>query len=334
MTMTMNRRRFGQLVGAGVAGAVAMPSIVFGQAAREIRLAHHVSAESEQHLAAENFAAKVAEYSQGSLKVTVLPAAQMGGQREIIESVSLGVLEMGYGEGGIYSSYVPQFGIIALPYLYKDFAHWERTVDGQVGQSLAQNLEQAGGIKLLNWMTAGYRNSFMRDKAINTPADFAGVKMRLPEAPVFLRTFSQLGATPTPVPAPDMYTALQTGLVDGMEGTLETGYTFKIYEVTKHLSMTRHILNDGSLAINAGFFAELTPAEQEALTKAGAEAATEQRAAHFERNDAWAKRLTDESELVINEPDLAPFMEVLLPVQDEFAAEAQATDLLAQIRAA
>lgn len=330
----MNRRQFGALLGAGVIGSLAMPAIVRGQSPREIRLAHHVSLESEQQLTAEAFAAKVADYSQGRLKVTTLPAAQMGGQREIIESVSLGVLEMGYGEGGIYSAYVPQFGIIALPYLYSDFDHWQRVVDGPVGAGLAQSLEQNGNIRLLNWMTAGYRNTFLRGRPIEKPADFQGIKIRLPEAPVFVRTFSHLGASPTPIPAPEMYTALQTGVVDAMEGSLEVGFTYKIFEVTKYLSMTKHILNDGSFAINSGFFNGLSAPDQEALTRAGAEAATEQRAKHFERQQGWADRLVAESALTVNEPDLAPFQEALAPVQDEFAAQSQATELLAQIRAA
>lgn len=332
--INLSRRRFNTMLGAGVVGSLAMPSLVRAQSGREIRLAHHVSAESEQQLTADDFAAKVAEYSGGSLRVTVLPAAQMGGQREIIESVSLGVLEMGYGEGGIYSAYVPQFGIIALPYLYSDFDHWQRVVDGPVGTGLAASLEQNGNIKLLNWLTGGYRNTFLRSKPVETPADFVGVKIRLPEAPVFVRTFSHLGAMPTPIPAPEMYTALQTGVVDAMEGSLEVGFTYKIYEVTSYLSMTRHILNDGSFAINADFFNGLTAEEQEALIRAGSESAVSQRAQHFERQQGWADRLTSESALVVNEPDLAPFQEALAPVQDAFAAESQATDLLAQIRAA
>ena len=330
----ITRRQFSGLLGAGFVGGLAMPSIVRGQSATEIRLAHHVSIESEQQLTADVFAAKVAQYSEGRLNVTILPAAQMGGQREIIESVSLGVLEMGYGEGGIYSAYVPQFGIIALPYLYSDFDHWQRVVDGPVGTSLAQSLEQNGNMKLLNWLTAGYRNTFLRSRPIEQPADFESIKIRLPEAPVFVRTFSQLGATPTPIPAPEMYTALQTGVVDAMEGSLEVGYTYKIFEVTQYLSMTRHILNDGSFAINLDFFTGLSSEDPDALVRAGAESAVDQRAQHFERQQGWADRLTSESELAVNEPDLVPFQEALAPVQDEFAAEAQATDLLAQIRAA
>src|SRR5688572_8304414 len=128
-----NRRQFGQFLGgAAFVGTLASPFVARAQAAKTIRLAHHVTTQSEQQVAAEDFAAKVREYSGGSLEVQILPAAQMGGQREIIESVQIGTLEMGYGESGLYANYLPQFGVIALPYLYRDFAHWEQVVDGDV----------------------------------------------------------------------------------------------------------------------------------------------------------------------------------------------------------
>ncbi|MDV3253768.1 TRAP transporter substrate-binding protein [Devosia sp. BK] len=330
----LNRRQFALMSGASVATSIFMPAIARAQAPKAIRLAHHLQLESEQHIAAEAFATKVNDYSDGALEVTVLPAGQMGGQREIVESISLGLLEMGYGESGIYSSYVSQFGILALPYMYKDFDQWQRVVDGPVGQDLAAKLQAAGNIKIVNTLMAGYRSTFLRTRPIKTPEDFDGVKIRLPEAPAFVKTFAALGASPTPIPAPEMYSALQTGVVDAMEGSLETGFTYKIYEVCKYLSLTRHILNDGSFIINNDFLNGLTVEEQDAISRAGADVALEQRASHFDRTATWLKRLGEEGGITINEPNLVPFQQKLAALQEEFAAEAGATELLAQIRAA
>ncbi len=331
--MGMDRRRFATLA-AGATAAVSMPRLARAQAKRTLRLGHHVTTQSEQHAAAEMMAKKLAEYSNGSLDLQILPAAQMGGQREIIESASLGTLDMGYGESGLYANYVPQFGIIALPYLYRDFAHWEKVVDGPIGAELAAALEKGPGLKILNWMTAGYRNTFLRTKPIAQPGDFAGVKIRLPEAPVFVRTFKALGAQPTPIPAPEMYTALQTGVVDAMEGSNEVAYTFKIFEVTKYMSRTQHILLDGSFVIGASAFAGLDAGQQAALGKAAAEAATWQRQQHFARAKDWMDKLTAAGTLTVNDPDLPAFAKTLGALQDDFAAAAKATDLLAKIRAA
>jgi tripartite ATP-independent transporter DctP family solute receptor len=316
----------------GAATLLAAPAVQ-AQRTRTIRLAHHVTTQSEQHAAAELFARRVGELSGNALAVQILPAAQMGGQREIIESVSLGTLEMGYGESGLYANYTPPFGIIALPYLYRDFAHFERTVEGPVGAQLARDLEARAGIRVMNWMTAGYRNTFLRTKAIRTPADFRGVKIRLPEAPVFVRTFAALGAQPTPIPAPEMYSALQTGVVDAMEGSAEVGFTFRIHEVTRFLSLTRHILLDGSFAMNAGFFGGLPQPQQQAVSQAAIEAGKWQRAQHFEREKMWLDRLAAAGTLQTNEVELAPFIQALGPLQDEFAGAARGADLLRQIRA-
>ena len=329
----ISRRSFGRYAAGGVLAGSGAPAVL-AQAPKTVRLAHHVTTQSEQHAAAETFGKKLEEYTSGALKLQILPAAQMGGQREIIESVQLGTLDMGYGESGLYANYLPAFSIVALPYLYKDFGHWTRVVDGEVGQTLARQLEQKAQIRLVNWMTAGYRDTFLRTKPITNPADFRGVKIRLPEAPVFVRSFSTLGAQPTPIPAPEMYSALQTGVVDAMEGSPEVAFTFKIFEVTKFFSRTRHILLDGSFAINAGFLGGLPKSQQEALLKAAQEAAVAQRAAHFDREKMWIEKLRGAGTLTLNDADLPAFAQALGPLQDDFAKSAGASDLLAKARAA
>jgi tripartite ATP-independent transporter DctP family solute receptor len=319
------------LAGAAIAGA---PWVARAQSPRVIRVAHHVSLQSEQHKAAETFGRLLKEYSKGAIEVRVLPAAQAGGQREIIESVSLGTLEMGYGESGLYANYLSRFGVIALPYLYRDFAHWEKVVDGAIGRGLAEQLRQTAGLRIVNWMTAGYRDTYLRAKPIRTPDDFARVKIRLPEAPLFVKTFQALGAQPTPIPAPEMYSALQTGVVDAMEGSPEVGFTFKIHEVTRYLSRTRHILLDGSFVINNKLYDSLPADQREAIDRAAREAATAQRKEHFEREASWMERFRKESKLEINDVNLQAFADKLTPLHNEFATAAKAVDVVAAIKAA
>jgi len=211
-----------------------------------LRLAHHLPESSEQHTAATRFADLVNERSGGSITVEVLPGGQMGGQREIIESVQLGTVEMGYGESGLYANYVPAFGVLTLPYLYNDPQHWQRVVTGEIGNELIGQLEDKTGLVVLNWIQGGYRDTYTTDRIIESPADFEGMKIRVPESPVFIETFRALGAQPTPIPSPEIYTAMQTGVVEAMEGTPEVGFIQRIYEVAGHLNKTRHIFFDGS----------------------------------------------------------------------------------------
>ena len=322
-------RRIGQFAAAGTLSA---PWLHLHAQTKVIKVAHHLSLQSEQHKTAEHFGELVQKYSGGSLSVRILPSAQAGGQREAVESVSLGALEMAYGESGIYSNSVPRFGVIALPYMYRDFKHWEAVVDGPIGQGLAGELQKTSGLRILNWMVSGFRDTYLRNKIIRTPADFAGVKIRLPEAPVFVRTFAALGALPTPIPAPEMYSALQTGVVDAMEGSPETAFTFKIFEVAQHLSRTRHILLDGSFVMNNKFYEALSRDQQQAVDRAARESGLEQRRGHFEREAGWMEKLKAGGKLTINDVDLPAFAAKLAPVQGTFAAAAKATDIVAKIK--
>ncbi|MEC5293255.1 TRAP transporter substrate-binding protein [Aurantimonas sp. C2-6-R+9] len=317
-------------------GATALAASGFRPAhaqSKTIRIAHHVSIESDQQRAAERFRDLVGEYTNDAIQVEILPSAQMGGQREIIESVSLGTLEMGYGESGLYSNYASEFGVLALPYLYRDLDHWQTVVTGDVGRSLSDKLAGAAGMRIVNWINGGYRQTFLRSKAIEKPEDFEGVKIRVPESPVFVKTFAALGASPTPIPAPEIYTSLQTGVVDAMEGSPETGYTYKIFEVADYLSLTNHILLDGSYVINQAFLDSLSDEERDAVMRAASEAGDAQRAGWTKVNADWLTKL-GEVGLKVNEVDTAPFQKVLGPLQDSFAEEAGATEYLKQIRAA
>ena len=321
------------LAAAGAAAAAPW-AVARAQGAKVIRLAHHTSLQSEQHKTAERFAELVAQYSKGALSVRVLPAAQAGGQREVIESVSLGALEMAYGESGLYANYVPRMGMVGLPYMYRDLAHWAKVVDGPVGQGLAEELRKASGLRVMQWMIGGYRDTYTRSKAIRKPEDFAGMKLRLPEAPAFVRSFRALGATPTPIPAPEVYSALQTGVVDGMEGTNELAYTFKIFEVTKFMSRTRHMILDGSFAISDSFFNALPKDQQAVVERALREATAQQRKEHVEREALWFGKLKNETKIEINEVDTAAFAAKLAPLHTEFANTAKAADILAAIKKA
>ncbi len=309
-----------------------MLAVPFGgvMAETKISFAHHLPTESEQHLAAERFRDLASEYSDGNLKIEILPAGQMGGQREIIESVELGTLEMGYGESGLYANYVPEFGLLTLPFLYRDVGHWNDVVQGEIGDNLIAQLVDTSGVRPLNWILGGYRDTYLAEDVIETPEDFENLKIRVPESPVFVGTFSTLGAQPTPVPMPEVYTAMQTGLVDAMEGTPEVGYTFRIFEVAESLSKTRHILFDGSFAINESFYNNLSDSDREAVTRAAIEAAEMQRNEWPEREASWFEKLEEEG-IAINEVNQAPFQEASASFREEFAANINAIELLNSI---
>ena len=298
-----------------------------------LRLAHHLPETSQQHVAATRFADMVEERSEGEITVEVLPGGQMGGQREIIESVQIGTLEMGYGESGLYSNYVPAFGLLMLPYLYDDPGHWRDVVTGEIGDDLNQRLEEATGLVVLNWIQGGYRDTYTTDRVIKTPDDFQGLAIRVPESPVFVETFRALGAQPTPIPSPEIYTAMQTGVVQAMEGTPEVGYIQRIYEVANHLNKTRHIFFDGSFVTSRQFLDSLSEENRKIVTEAALEVAEMQRQEWAGLDEEWFAKL-EEGGIQIHEVDQAPFRDALTDFQDRFAEQNDATDILERIRAA
>ncbi|WP_413203357.1 TRAP transporter substrate-binding protein [Rhodospirillum sp. A1_3_36] len=325
--MKITRRSLGLLA---LSAGLALSGVA--QAKTVIHLAHHLPETSEQHLAATRMAELVKERSHGELEMQVLPSGQVGGQREIIEGVQMGTIEMGYGESGLYANYVPAFGILTLPYLYTGPAHWAKVVEGDIGSSLVKELEDKTGLVVLNWIQAGYRDTYTVDKKIEKPEDFAGLKIRVPESPVFVETFSALKAEPTPIPSPEIYTAMQTGVVSAMEGTPEVGYIQRMYEVAKHLNKTRHILFDGSFVTSRTFLDSLSEENRKIILDAAKEVAALQRKETGEREAAWFEKLSAAG-MEIHEVDAAPFRAVLTPLQDRFAKDAGATEILADIRA-
>lgn len=296
-----------------------------------LRLAHHLPDTSEQHIAATRLAELIAERTGGEITVEILPGGQMGGQREIIESVQLGTLDMGYGESGLYANYVPAFGILTLPYLYNDPQHWQDVVLGDIGSGLSQQLQDQTGLVILNWIQAGYRDTYTTDLVITSPEDFQGLKIRVPESPVFVETFRTLGAQPTPIPSPEIYTAMQTGVVQAMEGTPEVGFIQRIYEVAGHLNKTRHIFFDGSFVTSGRFLDGLSDEHRQIVTEAAQEVAQMQRDEWAGREADWFTQLAGQG-IEIHEIDPQPFRDALSELQDRFAAQSNAAEVLQGIR--
>ena len=297
-----------------------------------LTFAHHLPPTTLQHQAAEKFAELVKEKSDGQVIVNLAPSGQLGGQREVIEAVKLGSIEMGYGESGMFSGYITEFGVLALPFLFRDLDHYHAMADGEIGKALADKLQQKTGLQILNWVDGGIRDTYLVKGPVNSVADFNGIKIRTPESRVFVATFRALGANPTPVPAPEMYSALQSGVVDAMEGTAETGWAFKIYEVAKHCSETRHINTDLSMTINSDYLKGLPQDIQQILIEAAQESAVWQRNAWAENVGTFKKQLMDEG-VTFNQVNLDEFREAVKPLYKDFLKDMpEAQELVEKIR--
>jgi len=296
-----------------------------------ITLAHHLPTSTMLHKAAERFAALVAEKTDGNVTVDISPGAQLGSNREILEQVKLGGVEMTLGESAIYVEYVPEFGLLSLPFVFEGLEHYHAAFKGEMGRILEDKLLAASGVRILAWMDAGIRDVYSNRKIQSVP-EFDGLKIRTPTSPVFLDTFKALGANPTPIPSNEIYSSLQSGVVDAMEGTVEIGWTFKIHEVTKYCTETHHILIDESFAINDDFFNSLPKEYQEALLTAAQEAGEWEMASWGDAVAEFKDKLVNEGGITFLPIDLDACKEAVKPVYTKFRSNVPGADqLMAEI---
>ena len=205
-----------------------------------------------------------------------------------LEAISRGNLEMSIASAQELAEFFPEFGIFAAGYLHRDAEHQKKVFAADLFKPFKQMTEDKLGVKLLSVMYLGRRQLNLRtDKKINTPEDLAGVKLRMPGADAWMFLGRALGANPTPVAFTEIYTALQTGAVDGQDNPLPTVRDAKFYEVTKQVVLTSHLVDLNYLTISKKLFDRLTPQQQ----------ATVQKAADDACESARQKQLTLEREL-------------------------------------
>lgn len=257
----------------------------------EWTLASHIAEESVQVRSFNRFAKSVAEKSGGRMLIHVSPGAQLGGQREIVESVNLGAIEMGMGESGLYSNYIPAFGIMVMPFMHSSREKFYEAQDGAVGAKLSAMLEEQTGMRIFAWLDGGGYRDVYSVKPIANIDGMKGVKIRTPESAAFVTMFKAFTANPTAIAAPEMYTALQQGVVDAMEGTYETAVTYGIMEIAKNCLETHHIYNESSVVVNKDAWAELPEDLQKIMLECGEEMKAYERELVVELDKGFRERM-------------------------------------------
>jgi len=273
-----------------------------------------------------------ANAAQNTVEVKVFPASQLGQTREVIEAMRLGSGAAGTTGGPAeYASFVRRLGVLGLPFLWKSYEHALAVLDGPVGKELDQDMEKAG-FKTLSWAVSwGYRNVITSKKEVKQAADLKGLKIRTIPTKVFVAAINSMGANATPMNFGEIYTSLQSGVLDGYEHTAATTISFKMYEVACCMALTKHLMDPTFLVFSLAEWKKLSPAVQAALQKAANEAAKVVREMAPQREGealAEVKRLG----MKINEIDTAPLVKASLKAQDELAKEFGAEKLLEQIR--
>jgi tripartite ATP-independent transporter DctP family solute receptor len=267
----------------------------------------------------QRFGAEVARRTNGKYQLPMFVGGALGTTLNLASSLQTGIIDCAILTSGYTASVVPSVQVVDLPFAFKDETTAERLLDGALGQRLFADME-ARGIKGLVWGWQGWRQMEIRDRPVRTPDDMRGLKMRIQPSPMFVALFKALGAIPVPLDGGEVYLGLSQGTVGGVDFPLPTAVTFKVYEVTKYLVLTRHVYNAGVLMVSQNRWNQLTPDDRAAFQQAAEVVRPFWRTTIAERSDQALSFLQAHGMQSIN-VDFAAFQEKMKPLYDQFSPQ-------------
>lgn len=221
-----------------------------------------------QHHGAMAFAKYVNEQSKGEIEVQVFPMGQLGGERSMTEQVQGGTLQMTAITAGVLANFVPEIGIIELPFIYPTREAAYKVLDDRDVKARFAAYCEPKGFAFIGYTENEFRDLTNSRGPIRKPEDLQGLKIRVVESPVFIDTFKALGANPTPLPFPEIYNALQQKVIDAQDNPIYTSILMKFTEVNKHATLTSHILTECPVVVNKRFWSKLKPEQQKVFLDA------------------------------------------------------------------
>lgn len=296
---------------------------------KTIKLAHGLDTKHSVHIAMLKMSEDLYEMSNGTLKINIYPSQQLGSERECLELLQIGSLEMTKVSVGVLENFAPKMKVLGMPYLFRDKQHVFNVMDGPIGQELLDDGEQFW-LKGLGYYDAGSR-SFYSKTPVNTPADLKGLKVRVMESVSAMNMVRSFGGSPTPISWGELYTSLQQGVVDGAENNPPSFYLSRHYEVCKYFALDEHTVIPDVLVGSTHFWKSLTDQEKEWVQIAVKNSVKYQR----ELWDAAEKEALAEVQkagVEIIRPDKSLFSEMVTPMYDEIKKDPKAYKLIQRIK--
>ena len=303
-----------------ILSACGRPNIDEQTGQKTIRIAHLVNPTQSTHIMSEEFKKQVEEESDGRLRVELYPSGSLfPSDREAIEAVQLGNVEMTIPALASVSGFDQDFMILDLPYLFEDTEEAYSVLDGPFGQGLLDGLEDVN-IKGLVYGENGFRHITNNIQPVHTPKDIEGQKMRTLESPVHADVFNAFGANASPFAFGEMYSTLQQGTYDAMESPIALMYTSNLYEVQQYMSLTSHVYMPVALLMNNDFYESLEPDLQEIVMDAAEDYREDQRILSQEQNEEYMEEMVEAGLQVndVTDEEKQAFSEKSEPVYDKY----------------
>jgi len=296
-----------------------------------LKLAHNLERSHVVHQALDEMAKQVKQLSDGRMTIRIYPSSQMGSARETLELLQNGALDMTKGSASDLESFDNVYAIYNLPFLFKDQAHFNNVVFGNVGKEIMESTKDKGFFALSAYV-AGTR-SFYAGKPITKPEDLKGLKIRVQASPTTIKMIELMGGSPTPISFGEVYTAMQQGVVDGAENNVPSWVQTRHIEIAKVFSEDEHASIPDFLVISTKTWNKLTPEQKEILQKAAKYSETYQQKLWAQIDaDTRAQAISQGGKIV--KVDKAPFRAAVQPLFDEFKKDPKQAALLAKFEAA
>ncbi len=283
------------------------------------KLGNATAPDHAYNVGARKYAELVAQRTGNKVKIDIYPATQLGNERDLVEGLQLGTVDLVVTSTGPLGGFVPKMFVVDLPFLFRDKEHAYKVLDGPIGKGLLDSFSPKG-IKGLAFWENGFRHITNNVRPVEKPADLKGIKIRTMENKIHLATFRAFGASPTPMAWGEVYTALQQKTIDAQENPIAIIYTAKIAEVQKYLALTGHFYSPSPILMSEKSYSSLPKDIQKIMLETAVECAT------FERNllrDDEAKQLAElkAKGMQVTTPNKKPFQQAAASVYKEFESQ-------------
>lgn len=297
---------------------------------RVIRLGHGLDVTHSVHQAMIKADQYLNEISSGKMRIQIYPNQQLGSERECLELLQIGSLDMTKVSGAVMENFAPNMRIFGLPFLFDDKEHLFRVLDGPIGKALLKDGEDFW-LKGLGYYDSGSRSFYTRDRPITTPKDLEGLKIRVQESASAFEMVKQLGGSPTPISWGELYTSIQQGVVDAAENNPPSFYLSRHYEVCKYYSIDEHTMIPDILLVSTHLWNRLNIQEQEWLQAAIDRSVKDQRE-FWTISENTALEAVIAAGVNVSYPKKEPFQKATKGMYKEFKKDSEIASLINQIQ--
>jgi len=295
-----------------------------------LKLAHGLDPSHPVHNAMVYMAERCQEISGGELSIEIYPSGQLGSEQQCVELLQIGSLAITKVSAAVMESFTEEFKVLGLPYVFRSREHSFSVLDGEIGDELLLSTEPFW-IRGLCFYDAGSRSFYTIDKPIDHPDDLKGLKIRVMKSITAMEMVKAQGGSPTPISWGELYTALQSGVVDGAENNPPSFYTSHHYEVCKYYSLNEHTMVPDVLIVSLKVWSKLSDQEKKWLQQAADDSVPVQRKLWAE-SEKESLEIVQEAGVTINYPEKEPFAEKVTELLDSYQDNELIYDLITRIR--